>query len=315
MARDIPRAGASVFRGAARVAVAFLLAACGGDDDGANDDGAGGADAAPAGDGSTDRATDFEPNPVGTVQLVESNVAGLQSAQATLRDRAEQPPALLLASEGDCEIWTHALEPAQCDPPCQGGYCVSDGQCEPFPEPISAGEIEVTGLTQDLRFVPEKFGYTSQPDILPEDLFDDGAAIEVTAPGGDAPGFTLSATGVAPLVADLDLDFDVTLVIEDQVDEVIRWTPASSGRIQLGLQVGWHGAAYEALLLCEADDADGELVVPGSLIERFPPRADPTGEQHGSWMARFTRDVIDTDAGPLELFIASRLLILQIDHR
>ena len=115
-------------------------------------------------------------------------------------------------------------------------------------------------------------------------------------------------------MADLDLEFDVTLVIEDGVDEVIRWTPESSGRVQLALQVGHHGAPYEALMVCEADDADGEIVVPGSLVTRFPQRSNGL-EQHSSWIARFTRDVLETEAGPVELFVANRILILQIDHR
>jgi hypothetical protein len=192
---------------------------------------------------------------------------------------------------------------------------VADDTCEPFPVPLGAGEIAVSGLAKELRFVPNEYGYRTEPDILPEDLFEAAAAIEATAPGADAPGFTLSVEGVAPLEPDLDLDFDVTLVIEDGVDEVIRWIPEASGRVQLGLQVGWHGTAYEALLLCEADDAAGQLTVPGSLIELFPQRVNPTGEAHSSWIARFDRDVVETPAGPIELYVASRAIILQVEHR
>ncbi len=318
MTRDFPAARASVFRGAAALAAALLwIAACGGDDDGdpADDDGGDASDAAPGADASTDRATGFVANPAGTIQILEGYPGeGGIAVFASLRDRADAPVATLLASEGDCEIWTHPTERPNCDPPCEG-VCVADGVCEPFPVPVSAGDIAVTGLNEELRFVPNEFGYRTEPDSLPEDMFDAAAAIEATAPGADAPGFTLSAEGVAPLVPDLDLEFDVTLVIEDDVDEAIRWVPESSGRVQLGLQVGWHGAAYEALLLCEADDDTGELVVPGSLIERFPLRANPTGEPHSSWIARFARDVVDGPAGPIELFVASRAIILQVEHR
>ena len=317
MTRDFPAAHASVFRGAAALAAALLWispAACGGgDDDG--DDGGDASDAAPGADASTDRTTGFVANPAGIIQILEGYPGeGGIAVFASLRDRAEAPAATLLASEGDCEIWTHPTERPECDPPCDG-VCVADDVCEPFPVPVSAGEIAVTGLNEELRFVPNEFGYRTEPDKLPEDLFDAAAAIEATAAGDDAPAFTLSVEGVAPLMPDLDLDFDVTLVIEDDVDEVIRWIPESSGRVQLGLQVGWHGAAYEALLVCEADDAAGELVVPGSLIERFPLRVNPTGEAHSSWIARFARDVIDGPAGPIELFVASRAIILQIEHR
>src|SRR5947207_3259692 len=82
----------------------------------------------------------------------------------------------------------------------------------------SAGTIDVTGLSLPVSFTPGDFGYQSDPDVPPADLFDDLAAVSATAPGADAPGFTLEASGVVPLDAALDLDFDTTLVLEDGVD-------------------------------------------------------------------------------------------------
>jgi hypothetical protein len=336
MAHQVPRRPISVFRGAVRRAPRLLVAlfavtltaACGDDDgnadddtDDSTDDGTDdGSDAAPGADGSVARATGFVPNPAGTIHLVEgitSEGTDPYRRGAFLRDGPDLPPATLLASEGDCEIWTHPVEPPLCDPPCEDGLCVADGECAPFPAPVDAGEITVTGLLEPLRFVPGKLGYTAEPPLPADDqdLFGDTASIAATAPGADAPAFSLSASGVVPLVPDLDLEFDVTLVIEDGVDEVIRWEPESSGGVQLALQVGWHGAAYEALLVCEAEDEAGELVVPGSLISRFPDRVDPTGEAHYSWIARFSRDVAESEAGPIELLVAHRVLILQIEHR
>jgi hypothetical protein len=329
MTHDTPSKGSSVFRGALRLGPALLLfllfalhpaaAGCGGDgDDGAADGGDAGA--APGPDGSTARATGFVANPAGHVHFIEGfggAFGDIYGRGAVLRDRADLPRASLLASEGDCEIWAHPPGPADCDPACQDQVCVAEDRCEPFPRLVSAGDIEVTGLTQELRFVPGEFGYVADPELPadPGDLFEDGVAITASAPGDDVPGFSLSAAGVAPLVADLDLEFDVTLVIEDGVDEVIRWEAESSGRVQLALQVGWHGAPYEAVLVCEVDDQAGELVVPGSLIARFPQRQNPTGEAHFHWIARFDRDVVESEAGPIELFVASRVLIQQIEHR
>ena len=335
MTHDIRRRAASVFRGAVvppavafSLVALFLAAGCGDDDDGSGDSGDSGdpgdsgddgadGDAAPAPDGSTSRATGYVANPVGSIELIEGYVGERGTgAAALLRDAPDAPPAELLASEGPCEVWTHALEPAECDPPCELAYCVADDQCAPFPLPVSAGEIAVAGLTEELRFVPGGLGYDVDPELLPEDLFADGAAIEVTAAGDAAPGFSLAAVGVGPLDADLDLEFDVTLVIEDGVDEVIGWTAGgvAGARVQLALQVGHHGAPYEALLVCEADDADGELVVPGSLIQRFPRQSNGL-EQHASWIARFSRDVADGADGPIELMVASRTIIPQLDHR
>jgi hypothetical protein len=324
MTHDTARLRASVFRGAARLALLSFLAACGGDDDDApgadaSTDSDAGADAATGPDGSVARTTGFVANPAGTIHLMEGYAGQFQDQYRTgayLLDGAIQPHATLVDSAGPCEIWSQQPRPALCDPPCEEGYCVADGECEPLPGPVTAGEITVTGLRDELRFVPGEFGYVAEPKLpFEEDIFEDGAAIEVSAPGDEVAGFDLSATGVVPLVHDLDLEFDVTLVIEDGVDEVVRWIPESSGSVQIALQVGWHGAPYEALLLCEAEDEAGELVIPGSLIERFPDREDPTGEAHSHWIARFNRDVVDSPGGPIELFVGSRVLILQIEHR
>jgi hypothetical protein len=293
------------------VALLCLLAACGGDDDGggATPDGGDGP-GVDGGDGG-DRVTGYEPNRAGSIELVEDGTIGTM-AIAALRDQAQVPTASMLASQGECEIWTHPLAQASCDPPCAGGYCAATDECVPFPMLADAGTITVTGLTEALSFTSGELGYQPDPEFPPEDLFAAGAAIVAEAPGAAADGFTLEATGVPTLVADLDLEFDTTLVLEDGVDREIRWTAEDAGTIQLGLQVGWHGAAYEALLLCEADD-DGSLTIPGDLVTSFP-RASNGMEQHGSWIARVTRDTVATDGGPVELVVSSQLRISQLRH-
>ncbi|HUS66773.1 MAG TPA: hypothetical protein VMZ28_19685 [Kofleriaceae bacterium] len=291
------------------VTLLILLAGCGGDDDGgATPDG--GDDPAADGGGG-DRVTDYVPNRVGSIELVEDGSIGT-TAIAALRDKAQLPTASLLASQGECEIWTHPLAQASCDPPCADGYCAATDECVPFPVLVDAGTITVTGLTEALSFASGEFGYQPDPEFPPEDLFAADAVITAEAAGADADGFTLEAQGVPTLVADLDLEFDTTLVLEDGVDREIRWTAEDAGTIQLGVQVGWHGAAYEALLLCEADD-DGSLTIPGGLVTQFP-RASNGMEQHASWIARITRDTVTIDGGPVELVVASQVRIPQLRH-
>ena len=290
--------------------VVLLLVACGGsDDDGAGSVDAGDDPGADAG-GSGERVTEFVPNRSGWIELVEDANVGTYTT-AWLRTGGDLPPATLLAVGGECEIWTHD-EPALCDPPCEDGVCVSEGECAPFPQLASAGTITVTGLTEDLSFTTGEFGYEPDPAFPPEDLFAAGAAIAATAPGDDLLAFSLEATGVPTLEADLDLEFDINLVIEDGVDREIRWTAEGTGTIQLGLQVGWHGAVYEALMLCETED-DGTFTIPGDLITQFP-RASNGMEQHSSWFARLTRDTVDTDGGPIELVVSSQVRIPQLSH-
>lgn len=315
MNRDIGTGPFSVFRGVMAGLAISLAGGCGGDDDGGAGDGDGDAasiDAAPGGDASGDRTTEFVADHAGTILLTEG-FGGFSTYGAFLADGVDVPPARLLASAGECEIWTHPVEPADCDPACSNAYCVADDRCEPYPAPRSAGDITVTGLLEPVRFVAGEFGYRADPKFPPEDLWAAGATLTATASGDEAPGFTLEVTGVADLEADLDLEFDHTLILEDGVDEVIRWTPEESGRIQLGLLIGHHGAPYEAMLVCESED-DGELVVPGALVTQLPEQSSGL-EQHSSWIARFDRDVVETDAGPVELFLSNRVIIPQLQRR
>ncbi len=309
----------SIFRrtGLARLlfATAAMSSACGGDDDAggaadANSDGGSGGSP----DGSTARATEYVANAAGLISLTEGPASWLvftQRLYTRVSDAPAVPTASMLASAGACEIWVHPA-PAFCDPPCNLGACVADDECEAFPNSVSAGDVTVSGLVEPLRFVAGEFGYVPDLEIAGDDLFADGSAITASASGGEVPGFTLEATGVPSLEADLDLESGSVLRIEDGVDEIIRWTAEESGRIQLGLVIGHHGSAYEALLVCETED-DGELVVPGDLISQFPRQMSDL-ESHTSWLARFSRDVVDTDAGPIELFVSTSVIIYAINH-
>jgi hypothetical protein len=76
-------------------------------------------------------------------------------------------------------------------------------------------------------------------------------------------------------------------------------------RIQLALRVGWHGAPYEMMLLCESPD-DGELTIPRQLIAQLPAFGGVGLFPWPSSMTRFTRGVASTAAGPVELFVGSQ---------
>jgi len=270
-----------------------------------------GADASPladsdtGGDSGAPSGPGFQPLRVGHINLVEGG--GAQSVYASIRNKREVPAPELLASSGDCAVWVHP-GPALCEPPCSDGFCVDTNTCETWPQFAPAGTITVTGLEESLSFVPGSYWYDAEPFPGGVDLFATGAAISASAPGDVSEGFSLSATGVAPLQA----EFPVTLELEDNVDKPITWTAAGDSRIQLALLVGWHGAPYQAMLLCETED-DGSLTIPGSLIAQFP-RASSPMEQHYSWLVRFDRDVHQTGAGPVELFVGSMVIITQLSH-
>jgi len=124
--------------------------------------------------------------------------------------------------------------------------------------------ISVTGLLGPLSFQPTGSTYRTETSIEGP-LFAPGAAIAVTAPGDEVPGFSVSAVGVVPFDEEIDL-----ITIEDDVDTEVTWTAASSGRVQLALRLGWHGGPCTDMILCEADDTAGSLVIAGELVTQFP---------------------------------------------
>jgi hypothetical protein len=241
----------------------------------------------------------FRVDRTGEVMLIETDSGA--SVFAAFHDGPELPTPGLTASAGDCAVYTRP-SPSLCDPACLGGVCVAPDTCAPFPAAVSAGAVELSGLVAPITLTPGEFGYV--PDPPPgNDLFADGASITVAAAGGGAdgePAFNAELTGVAPLSAPFQ---NLTLV--DDEDAEVTWTAGAGGpaRIALELVVGWHGAAYEAMLRCETDD-DGALTIPGELVTALP-RSSSGLEQHPSVLTRFTRAVVDGAHGPIELTAAS----------
>jgi hypothetical protein len=105
---------------------------------------------------------------------------------------------------------------------------------------------------------------------------------------------------VEPLVATLET------IVPGQ-DMTVTWRPPTDdqrSRIQLMLETGWHGSSSMTTIWCDTED-DGELVVPASLTSQF--QIPSCGECEDSTIARYTHDVVDFGAGPVELFVASEM--------
>lgn len=271
-----------------RAVVPWLLFAC------ACGGGSGGPDGVPAPDAGDDRP---RLDRVGLVNLIEGSA--FNAVYASIQDGPELPTMREDSHHGECTIYVRP-DPALCEPPCGDGVCTAPGTCTPYPTPVSAGDITVTGLHDPLVFRPGQFGYA--PDPAPSgDLFDAGAAIHLAAPGAAVPGFAADLTGVAELVAPFQ---NLTLV--DGQDQDVTWT-AGDGRIQLQLVVGWHGAPPEAMMICETAD-DGVLTIPGDAIAALP-RASSGLEQHGSFLGRFDRAIVAAPAGPIEIVVASQISV------
>lgn len=174
---------------------------------------------------------------------------------------------------GDCRMWSY--EPGDCGP-CTG-LCDAEGECVPFPTPLSAGILTVSGVEGgDIEMEPSEYGYFLEGDV-PADLFDADSDVTLSAAGGgDVDAFELAAGGVDPIAIDLveggeDGSQD-TLRLEDGADLVLTWDPAQPAtrvRIEINSNNRGHGLPVDSMIECESDD-DGSLTVPRAMIEAFP---------------------------------------------
>jgi hypothetical protein len=256
------------------------------------------ADAGPRVDAGPD---DWPVDQVGFVHLIEG-IVELGNVYAVINDRHDVPLPVVTAADGDCSVWKRPA-PSLCSPACTNGVCTAPNVCTPWPKSAPAGRITVTGLTASLAFVPGQFGYTTEPESPPTELFSDTARIKLTAAGGATPAFAIEVDGVPSLSAPVQ-----TLELEDGVDAQVTWAPQQSGKIQLALLFGWHGAPWESMLLCETAD-DGALTIPGDLISKLPHLPKIGLEQHLSTLMRYRRAVVAAPSGPIEVLIGSSVAI------
>jgi hypothetical protein len=223
------------------------------------------------------------------------------SVSAFLFDEPEVPAEELVAQAGECALYRRDLGPCDesCDGDCGGA---APGICLPFPRYASAGEISVTGVVEDLALQFVEPGYYV-PETQPEgNLFEPGAGIRVAASGGDFPAFEMEARGVA----DLADDEIPELVLDDDRDHTVTWNAGDDEAtgFQLVLRTGWHGGPYETMLICEAPD-EGRLEISRTLIRMLPRFGlDGSLAPHPSVAARFTRRVVETEVGAVELLVA-----------
>ncbi len=176
----------------------------------------------------------------------------------------------ILADYGDC-LLIDTLPAHTCEPACTSEqFCAAEG-CVDWPELVTAGAIEVTGLTEDLLFVPTDLGWYTLDGELPDDLHEPGATVTMEAEGGEVPAFEASA--VAP--ADLGPTLDCDSPLEAGQDFVISWTPTpGSFRVRLEVIAVYH-AGNGPMLLCDVDDAAGTLVVPTDVVDVWLPYRTP----------------------------------------
>jgi hypothetical protein len=221
-------------------------------------------------------------------------------------------------NDGTCLLKTYT--PQQCDQFCEGA-CVGRNVCEPFPPTVSAGMLTFTGLKGVSSLSPDpSLGRYNYPTAPPNDLFDAGAAVTVTAAGAAVPPFTLQAKGVPPIEPEIQ---NGRFRLTNGQDYTLRWQPAAGGppearvRLTVNSRNLGHGVPYLAIIECDVPDAPGQLTVPRAMIDVFP-RIEALGACVGvdcppSFITRYTRGTAAVPGGHVDLLVGYELAI-GIDH-
>jgi hypothetical protein len=209
-----------------------------------------------------------------------------------------------ILSEGDCSLFSNCQDfDRMCDPVCAlDEQCVYDGatgECHKFTVPRNVGVLSIEGLKVSLEIEADEFDRYFSSDT-PADLFDPGDTVTARTSGGETDPFSLQATGVAPFSVE---STDVQLAA-GQASE-ISWTPdGSQARVQVVLSSGWHYPyAPQAAIRCDVPDADGQVVVPSTIVDGFLERGSLFNRP--SHALRYTRTLLPMQDGEVELTVGS----------
>ncbi len=211
----------------------------------------------------------------------------------------------VLAETDSCRYMVYF--PGACDPPCESDeICTGDGECLGWPEGVSGGELTVTGLGEPLVLHDEVVGsYFATLEVL-KNQFGELTPVRFDLSGDAFPAVTLSARAVAEVVVGAE-----ELVVANEA-VAVTWVagndPEACVQVNLYTANGGHGLPIYNVLECVGPDS-GSLTIPAEMAESWPPWTTP-GLCAGvdcpySEVVRYTRQVVDTDAGEAELTVSA----------
>jgi hypothetical protein len=205
--------------------------------------------------------------------------------------------------EGSCRLLEQRI--LFCDPTCGAGEtCGEGGSCVDYPINQQVGVVSVTGLNGALSMEPNATGSYTNPAMpaLPHPGFDEGAAIELTAEGGDLEAFTLRGEGVAALSV-----AEEPIVASMGQPLTLSWEPgAASDAVRLAVKIEFnrHGGT-PSWIECDMDDT-GSFEVPASIVDALL-----SLEVSGWPTVTFTRrsvDSVELSVGCVELQVFSQVV-------
>jgi hypothetical protein len=251
-----------------------LLCACGGGSSGDDTD-------SDAGGDDPDANTGPARERIGVVEVVEDLYVSpgegsdppseYRWSNVTARFYDGRPPAFHRETMAAGACTMRVYTPSSCTPACTDGLCVDTNVCEPWPTPVSAGRLTITGARAAVPIDPvDGWYYTQEP--LPEDLFDDDAEVTASLAGDALPAMSLDAGGTPPIVFPLP-DGKITIPYPAGEDFVLSWTPAGDGsrvRVTLNSNNQGHGQPYLSIIECDVADSAGEVAIPEAMLDAFP---------------------------------------------
>jgi hypothetical protein len=169
----------------------------------------------------------------------------------------------LVQTEGPCRLMQ--ARSLHCDPGCVPGEACSDaGDCIPYPERGSVGEVTILGLFEALS-MEAKWGntYTNQGSMVHPGYLA-GAEIALTAEGGDFEPFELGGFGVEAL----EQSDGSEILIEAGAPIALLWdAPTVDGpvNVHIELNLNNHGST-SAWIACDVEDT-GAFTLSSSLLD------------------------------------------------
>lgn len=170
--------------------------------------------------------------------------------------------------QGSCRLLVYD-DVAHCDPACEFSQLCVRGECLSFPEPVSAGTLELRlDGNRSFEVEPNRTGqyYWSTEEFGLAEV----SEVAVSAPGDVASGFDLQACLFESPVPTEDWS-ELIAQRKPGQDLELNWSnPIDAARIYLRMTtgVGTHGGISPVEIECEGLD-EGRLTLPGAYLDRL----------------------------------------------
>lgn len=190
-----------------------------------------------------------------------------------------------------------------CEESCGSAVCIDDNVCKAYPTALDVGAVKVAGVrtsTGESEFTSEPVNASYQLPVdlsLPYPAFEEGAALELAAAGGDLAPFTIAGTGIAPLVLE---GSEEGFLLTPGEGLSLSWQAAgasAASRVHVKLDISHHGGS-KGKIECDVED-DGSLTIPAALTDALVDlgvAGFPTVE-----VTRSSVSSVDTRVGRIEL--------------